>query len=165
MKKYFYSEGTIKHGPYTLSELKDKGISKTTLIWYDGLEQWTAAGELEELAELLATTPPPVPEGIAEPQTAATPKRPQRVPEEERPRPRPKNWLVESILATVFCCMPFGVAGIVYAAKVDSLYNSGDYRGAEFASADAKKWTMVSFWIGIAIGVIYFFIGVLGGMA
>ncbi|GAB5527225.1 MAG: hypothetical protein Roseis2KO_50970 [Roseivirga sp.] len=165
MKKYFYSEGTIKHGPYTLSELQEKGITADTLIWYDGLEQWTAAGELEELTELLSSTPPPVPEGIAQPQTTTAPRRPQQIPEEEKPRPRPKNWLVESILATLFCCMPFGIAGIVYAAKVDSLYNRGDYRGADFASADAKKWTMVSFWIGIAVGVIYFFIGVLGGMA
>ncbi len=166
MKKYFYSEGTIKHGPYTLSELQEKGITADTLIWYDGLDEWTPAGELEELSELLASTPPPVPEATTPdiPTPQAAPKR-ERIPEEEKARPRPKNWLVESILATVFCCMPFGIAGIVYAAKVDSLYNRGDYRGADFASADAKKWTMVSFWLGIVVIVIYFFIGVLGGMA
>ncbi len=166
MKKYFYSEGSIKHGPYTFSELQEKNITASTLIWYDGLENWTAAGELEELAELLASTPPPIPEAApaTTPEPQAPPKR-EPVPEEERMRPRPKNWLTESILVTIFCCVPFGIAGIVYAAKVDSMYNNGDYRGAELASADAKKWTMVSFWLGIGIGVLYFVIGVMGGMA
>ena len=48
--------------------------------------------------------------------------------------PRPKNWLVESILATIFCCLPFGIAGIVFATQVNSKYDSGDYAGALQAS-------------------------------
>jgi len=77
------------------------------------------------------------------------------------PRP-PKNWLVESILVTLFCCLPFGIAGIVHASKVDSKYGSGDYAGAEQASADAKKWTMLGFWIGLGVGVLYFLLMALG---
>ena len=38
----------------------------------------------------------------------------------------PKNWLVESILVTVLCCLPFGIAGIVNASKVEVLFLSGD---------------------------------------
>lgn len=34
----------------------------------------------------------------------------------------PKTWMAESILVTVFCCLPFGIAGIVFASKVSSLY-------------------------------------------
>jgi hypothetical protein len=79
------------------------------------------------------------------------------------PEPRPKNWLVESILATIFCCLPFGVAGIVFAAQVNSKYDSGDYAGAIQASKEAGKWTKISFWIGI-VGIIagcilFFFFG------
>lgn len=159
MKKYFYTQGTVKHGPFTLEELQGKGISATTLIWCDGLEQWTTASEVEELAELLSNTPPPLPASSSE--VPHAPRR-EKIPEEERIRPRPKNWLVESILVTLFCCMPFGIAGIVYAAKVDSMYNNGDYRGAQFASDDAKKWTMISFWIGLVIGILYLIVGVLG---
>ena len=29
---------------------------------------------------------------------------------------QPKTWLVESILVTLFCCLPFGIVGIVNAA-------------------------------------------------
>lgn len=70
--------------------------------------------------------------------------------------PRPKNYLVESILVTVFCCLPFGIAGIVNAANVNSRYDSGDTAGAEAAAQQAKKWTRIGFIIGL-IGVILYF--------
>jgi len=82
------------------------------------------------------------------------------------PDVKPKNWLVESILATIFCCMPFGIAGIVFATQVNSKYESGDYAGALQASKEAGKWTRISFWIGIGVIVawaIFFFF--FGGMA
>lgn len=67
---------------------------------------------------------------------------------------RPKNWLVESILVTVFCCLPFGIAGIVFAAQVNSKFDAGDYQGALKSSRDAGKWTKIGFFIGIAVIVI-----------
>ena len=79
------------------------------------------------------------------------------------PEPKPKNWLVESILATIFCCLPFGIAGIVFATQVNSKYDAGDYAGALQASKEAGKWTKVSFWIGlgliIALAIFLFFFG------
>lgn len=77
-------------------------------------------------------------------------------------RPLPKNWLVESILVTIFCCLPFGIAGIIFAAKVESKYNQGDYEGAEHAAAEAKKWTKVSFFVGLIGVIIYIAIMALG---
>jgi len=56
------------------------------------------------------------------------------------PQP-PKNWLVESILVTLFCCLPFGIAGIIFATQVNSKWTAGDYNGALQASKDAGKWT------------------------
>ncbi len=53
MKKYFFNDGTAQLGPFTLEELKDKNIRADTPVWYDGLEQWTTAGQLEELSSLL----------------------------------------------------------------------------------------------------------------
>lgn len=70
-------------------------------------------------------------------------------------QPQPKTWLVESILVTILCCLPFGIAGIVNAANVSSLYASGDYEGAERASAQAGKWTKWGFWGGL-IGIILY---------
>jgi hypothetical protein len=71
------------------------------------------------------------------------------------PPTQPKNWLVESILVTLFCCLPFGIVGIINAAQVSSKYASGDYDGAEKASKEAGKWTKIGFWIGVAGIVIY----------
>jgi hypothetical protein len=69
--------------------------------------------------------------------------------------PGPKNWLVESILVTIFCCIPLGIGGIVNAASVNRKYNSGDYAGALNSSKQAGKWTKTGFWIGIAIWGAY----------
>ena len=82
------------------------------------------------------------------------------------PQPSPKNWLVESILVTIFCCLPFGVAGIVFATQVNSKYQAGDFAGALQASKDAGKWTKIGFWVGLAgIAVYLVFVLLLGGTA
>jgi hypothetical protein len=82
----------------------------------------------------------------------------QSQPGGQMPPPRPKNWLVESILVTIFCCLPFGIAGIVYSSSVNSKYDVGDYAGALYSSQQAGKWTKIGFWIGIALVVINIFL-------
>lgn len=68
---------------------------------------------------------------------------------------QPKTWLVESILVTLFCCLPFGIVGIVNAAKVNSLYASGNIEAAQQASATAAKWTKIGFIVGIVVIIVY----------
>ncbi|HRH69791.1 MAG: CD225/dispanin family protein [Flavobacteriales bacterium] len=75
--------------------------------------------------------------------------------EQINPTPRPKNWLVESILVTLFCCLPFGIVGIINAANVNSKFDGGDVDGAIRASAEAGKWTKLGFWVGVGIVVLY----------
>lgn len=67
----------------------------------------------------------------------------------------PSNNLVWAILCTVLCCLPLGVASIVYATKVDGLYNSGDYAGAQKAADNAKKYAMIGAIIG-GIGIVLY---------
>ena len=69
---------------------------------------------------------------------------------------RPKTYLMEAIVATLLCCVPFGVVSIVYAAQVDSKFSAGDYPGAQRASDKAKTWYHVALISGVAVGVIYF---------
>jgi Interferon-induced transmembrane protein len=75
---------------------------------------------------------------------------------------RPKNWLVESILVTILCCLPFGIVGIINAANVNSRFDAGDFEGADRASKEAGKWTKIGFWVGIAsivlVLIFYFFL-------
>jgi len=64
------------------------------------------------------------------------------------------NYLVWAILATLFCCVPFGIAAIVYAAQVNGKLAAGDYAGAVESSRKAKKWCWVAFALGIVVAVI-----------
>lgn len=80
----------------------------------------------------------------------------------------PKNWLVESILVTLFCCMPLGIVGIIYAASVEGKYANGDIEGARSAAQTAKTMVLISAILGILGVLIYilFFGGlVLFGLA
>jgi hypothetical protein len=78
--------------------------------------------------------------------------------------PMPENHLVGAILATLFCCLPFGIVAIVQAAQVNSAYHAGNYQEAQRLSESANTWTMVSVGIGLACGVIYLMAIAAGGM-
>ena len=76
-------------------------------------------------------------------------------PFSQPPVRRPKNWLVESILVTIFCCLPLGIVGIVNAAQVNGRYDRGDYEGALDASKQAGRWTKIGFFASIIAGILY----------
>lgn len=81
--------------------------------------------------------------------------------------PKPPNYLVQSILVTLCCCLPFGIASIVYAAQVDSKWNGGDYAGAMASSDSAKKWCLVALVLGLIANFLIFglqFIAAIGGV-
>ena len=71
------------------------------------------------------------------------------------PPARVPNYLVQAVLMTIFCCLPFGIVSIVYAAQVNGRIASGDVQGAMQSSERAKLWAWVSFGIGIAIYAIF----------
>jgi lipopolysaccharide/colanic/teichoic acid biosynthesis glycosyltransferase len=63
----------------------------------------------------------------------------------------PPNHLVWAILSTVLCCLPLGVASIVYSTQVNSKFAMGDLAGAQEASRKAKQFAI---WSAAAIGII-----------
>ena len=61
MKKYYLQNGDKQHGPFDISELKNKNVTAKTLVWCEGLPDWKAAEEIEELRQLFKqNTPPPI---------------------------------------------------------------------------------------------------------
>lgn len=66
----------------------------------------------------------------------------------------PKTWLFESIVATLCCCPPLGIVGIVYAMKVDSLFAAERYEESLQASNRAKNLFIASLCIGIVLWII-----------
>jgi hypothetical protein len=79
--------------------------------------------------------------------------------------PPPPNYLVWAILSTIFCCLPFGVASIVFAAQVNGKWQAGDYAGAKDSSDKARRFAIWAAIAGVVVDVIYIiFVLVLGGM-
>jgi hypothetical protein len=69
-----------------------------------------------------------------------------------------ETYLVQAILVTLFCCMPFGIVAIVFAATAQSKIQSGDINGAMMASESACKWCWLSFWLGLVPILIWLII-------
>lgn len=60
MRQYFIHDGQREKGPLDLEQLKLESLKKETPIWFDGLENWTTVGEVNELKDLFKATPPPL---------------------------------------------------------------------------------------------------------
>ena len=58
MRKYFYTDGLAKFGPYSKEDLKTQKISRSTKIWYLGLANWTELSQLNELDDIISMIPP-----------------------------------------------------------------------------------------------------------
>jgi hypothetical protein len=75
------------------------------------------------------------------------------------------NYLVQSILVTLFCCLPFGIPAIVYAAQVNGKIQAGDIHGAIDSSKKALMWIWISLGLGIVVGIIYGILMAIGAAA
>ena len=166
MKYYIVINGEQK-GPFSVDELRLQGITSETLVWKEGYAGWVRAGSVPELAGLF-TTPPPH-DGTNSYQAYQTSGSTgqntsgysQPYGMEGQPMGEmPKTWLVESIIATVLCCLPLGIAALVNAADVESSYRVGRYNDAVRKSQNAKNWLIwavvahVACWI-LVIGFIF----------
>ena len=58
MKKYFYTNGIDKIGPFSFEELKKQNLSRETKVWFYGLDNWTTLSEIEELKSITTSIPP-----------------------------------------------------------------------------------------------------------
>ncbi len=74
--------------------------------------------------------------------------------------PAPNNHLVKAILTMLFCCLPFGIVSLVYAAKVDSLWSMGQREAAVKAADDANEWGNIALICGTVchacLALLYF---------
>lgn len=67
------------------------------------------------------------------------------------------NYLAQSILVTLFCCILLGIPAIVFAAQVNGKIQAGDITGAKESSRKAKLWCWWSFGVGLLVGVLQIF--------
>ena len=50
--KYYYLEGVEKKGPFEKEELILKKLNSSTLIFYEGMKNWTPLGQMPELNKI-----------------------------------------------------------------------------------------------------------------
>ena len=74
-----------------------------------------------------------------------------------------QNYLVQSILVTLFCCLPLGIPAIVFAAQVNGKVAAGDIEGAMNSANKAKTFSMWGFGIGLVVTILYFLLVVMSG--
>ncbi|CCZ47441.1 uncharacterized protein BN750_01815 [Bacteroides sp. CAG:661] len=134
--QFYILQNNIKQGPFSKEELSHQNINAHTMVWGMGFSNWKEAKDVPELSEILSCLPPEPPISNI----------------------MPKTWLVESILVTCLCCLPFGIAGIINATKIEEEYNSGKYQQALQHSKQAKKWTLWGFFTALGILLIYLLI-------
>jgi membrane protease subunit (stomatin/prohibitin family) len=65
--KYFIATGGQQSGPFDMAGLQQAvaggRLTRDTLVWKEGMNGWTAAGQVNELTGVLGSVPPPVPRG------------------------------------------------------------------------------------------------------
>ena len=148
-----------EYGPKPKSEIqnwiREGRANALSQIKAQGEYEWKALGSLPEFASDFGgnSTVPAQPPVVAE--AAQPPAQYPGTPYSGAPVP---NYLVQSIMVTLCCCMPFGIAAIVFAAKVDGLASSGRIAEAQEASRKAKMWCWIGFGLGIPGTILYFFI-------
>lgn len=160
MKQYYLVINGEKSGPFTIDQLATQQLTPETPVWTEGMSDWVPAQQVAELSSLFASQAP-TPEAY---QPTATPQAPayNAAPAYGNPQPQapntqvvPPNYLVWSILVTLFCCIPGGVVAIVYSTQVSSRFQQGDYAGANESSRNARKWVIISAIAAAAVWVIY----------
>jgi hypothetical protein len=129
-----------EYGPVSVDQLKqwiaEGRLNLQSKVLPDGGTDWKAVAEVPELAGAVPSSSPPRPGAYA----GATPDVP--------------NYLWQSIVVTLCCCIPFGIVAIVYAAQVKSKLSIGDFAGAKDSSGKAKMWCWIGFGVGIVVNII-----------
>jgi hypothetical protein len=64
-RRYHVAVASNPAGPFPVEELRARAqvgqLERSTLVWSEGMAQWQAAAEVEELKPLFAAVPPPLP--------------------------------------------------------------------------------------------------------
>ena len=65
-KFYYLAERNKTSKPFTLEQLKDKGLTNESLVWTEGMDDWKMLKDIPELSHLVkpkpaTSVPPPIP--------------------------------------------------------------------------------------------------------
>lgn len=171
---YYIVVNEKKVGPVSLEGLKDFYLRNDTLVWKEGLEKWTTAETLPELAPYISSYGKPsamrATATLSEPKpfsAMGVEKTPEMPSSKESNAPKtgtdtnplfnimPRTWLLESFLITFFCCNILGIIALTKALRVESNFLAGRQTEALRYSKEAKKWVFVALFTGIGLYAIF----------
>lgn len=140
-------KGPVDISTINLSEIK---ILPETLVWHENIPNWTQAKNIPELHNIIQQ--PMVYSGQSNfPPPPRSPFDNNGSNFNDNRNMCPQNWLWLGICTTLLCCLPFGIASIVYSSKVDSAWNQGNIQGAYEYSNKAKMWGLISAGTGLLV--------------
>lgn len=167
MKKYYYLNSAQQQmGPIYAEDFVRLELDGNTYVWCEGMPNWTKANQVPELLSYLSNTTNTSFGGVGAPKINSTNTEnsyrngaPSYSNMSSNPpqAPCPDNYLVWSILTTIFCCLPFGVVAIVKSSKVENLWKQGFYQEAIKMSQEAKRWSVISA-ISYAVFLVLYFV-------
>ena len=157
--KYFIVENGQQAGPFDPDELLLHGLAPSSLVWCQGLADWTVASQVPELMALIdgqrfapgdtgtqimprnSTTRQPYAQPQYYPDNTVYPQQVQT-----------KTWFTESLIVTILaalcCCNPIGLLTGIYAiVKANGAKNkamAGDYTGSASDAGTAKVWVIIT---------------------
>ncbi|MDE5959899.1 MAG: CD225/dispanin family protein, partial [Muribaculaceae bacterium] len=65
--------------------------------------------------------------------------------------PMPPTYLPWNVLVTICCCIPVGIAGVLFSSQVSRKYERGDIEGARQASERAAWCFIIAFTLGLVL--------------
>jgi Interferon-induced transmembrane protein len=74
------------------------------------------------------------------------------------------NYLIPAIIS-LFCCLPLGVVGVIFAAQVNGKVAAGDTQGAMDSSKKAKLFSFIAIGLGLAFVICYVLFFVIMGVS
>lgn len=162
MVYYYVDTDGQTRGPVGLDFFKVNHINAHSWVWHDGMPQWVEVHTVPSLRKYMRSDIAAsfsTKKGIVDYDTERT-KVPAlagiSVSELDLLRSRvPKTWLTESILITLFCCVPLGIVSIIYASRVAPYWRRGLYGESLAASSAAAMWVKLTLMVTIAIWVVY----------
>jgi hypothetical protein len=139
-----------EYGPVTTDQLKqwitEGRANGETMVQREGETGWRPLSQYPELSGQ--------PGGPGSSRSSVPPSAPQMGGGYPASQPKIPNYLVQAILVTLCCCLPGGIAAIVYAAQVNSKLSVGDIAGAQDSSNKARMWCWISLGVGLVVNLI-----------
>lgn len=73
------------------------------------------------------------------------------------------NYIVPAIIS-LFCCLPLGIVGVIFAAQVNSKVAAGDTAGALDSAKKAKMFSFIAIGLGLLAIICYVLFVVIMGV-